>query len=170
MLLIAGLGVAVIASACGSSNVDAHRLAILSHDPFAVAQPPGTQPWLHQGSAGGIGFGDTSPTVLIVVRRLQGPKSSVARYYAETAIRSGWRVYPIRCSDSHDSISASKQFPGWVASAVADVGSPFKGAPAVTIDFETAYHGKESPTVLSPPGVAPLTVQALAHTCLGASP
>ena len=159
-------------SACGSSNVDARRLAVLSHDPLATSEAPGTTPWLEReeaGSGNGIGFGGTSPTVVLVVRRLRGPRSSVTRTYAEIAIRSGWLVNSIRCTASDDLFAASKQFPGWVATAVVGVGITFKGAPAVTINFETDYHGRRSATVLTPTPVKPLTVQALADTCLGAS-
>jgi hypothetical protein len=100
----------------------------------------------------------------------------VTRFYAQTAIRSGWVVKSIRCSASSDSFAGAKQFPGWVAAVVVTVGNAFMGAPAVSINLETDYHGNLRPdshvgasaTVAPRTGVAPLTVEALAHTCLGA--
>jgi len=174
---VVGFGVALLVSACGSSNVDSQRLAVLRRDAVATAQAPGTTPWLVQGQAGGrgIGFGGSSPTVLNVDRRLQSSRSSVTRFYAQTAIRSGWLVDSIRCSTSSDSFAGAKQFPGWVAAVVVTVGNAFLDAPAVAINLETDYHGNVrtnsnagvSATVAPRTGVAPLTVEALAHTCLG---
>jgi hypothetical protein len=101
----------------------------------------------------------------------------VTRFYAQTAIRSGWLVNSIRCSASSDSFAGAKQFPGWVAAVVVTVGNAFMGAPAVAINMETDYHGNVrtnsnagvSTTVAPRTRTAPLTVDALAHTCLGAS-
>jgi hypothetical protein len=177
--VVASVDVAVIFSACGSSNnVDRQRLAVLRRDAVATAQAPGTTPWLVQGQAGGrgIGFGGSSPTVLNVDRRLQGSRSSVTRFFAQTAIRSGWLVNSIRCSASSDSFAGAKQFPGWVAGVVVTVGKAFLGAQAVSINLETDYHGNlltenhagASATVAPRTGAAPLTVDALVHTCLGA--
>ena len=178
---LAGLAFVVSLSACGGSSIDAHRLAVLSQDPLATAQAPNTTPWIpavdtadaikRNGSAGsgnGIGFGGTSPTLVQVTRHLHGSPSAALRFYAETAIRSGWRVFPIHCYASGDSFTANKQFPGWVATA--DIGILGQnGEPAVTINIETDYHGGAE-AVLPQTAVKPLTVQGLASTCIGRSP
>lgn len=179
---LAGLAFVVSLSACGGSSIDAHRLAVLSQDPLATAQAPNTTPWIpavdtadaikrngNAGSGNGIGFGGTSPTVVQVTHHLHGSPSSALRFYAETAIRSGWRVFPIHCYAYGDSFTANKQFPGWVATA--DVGILRRnGEPAVTINIETDYHGGASETLLPQTAVKPLTVQGLASTCIGGSP
>jgi hypothetical protein len=179
---IAGLAFVVSLSACGGSSIDAHRLAVLSQDPLATAQAPDTTPWRpavdtadaikrngRAGSGNGIGFGGTSPTLVQVSHHLQGPPSAALRFYAETAIRSGWRVFIIHCYAYGNSFTASKQFPGWVATA--DVGTlRLEGEPAVTINIETDYHGRGSETVLPPTDIKPLTIQGLASTCIGDSP
>lgn len=166
-------------SACGASGIDERRLTVLSQEQIATARAPDTTPWIpaidtaehirKNGSAGsgdGIGFGGTSPTLVQVRRHLQGSPAAALRFYAETAIRSGWRVSSIRCASYGDSFSASKQFPGWVATA--DVGTlGFNGAPAVTVNIETAFHGERTDTILRKTGVTPLTVQSLASTCIG---
>jgi hypothetical protein len=151
--------------------VDKQRLAVLRREVLATAQAPGTTPWLIQGQAGsrGIGFGGTSPTVLNVDRRLQGSRSLVTGYYAQTAILSGWRVNSIRCSALSDSFTGVKQFPGWVAAVVVTVGDAFLGAQAVAINFETDYHAGASGTLTPRSGAAPLTVETVANTCLGAA-
>jgi hypothetical protein len=169
-------------SACGGSSIDAHRLEVLSQDQLATAQAPNTTPWIpavdtadaikrngRAGSGNGIGFGGTSPTLVQVTHHLQGSATAALRFYAETAIRSGWLVFPIHCYASGDTFTASKQFPGWVATA--DVGILRRnGEPAVTINIETDYHGRGSETVLPQTAAKPLTVQGLASTCIGASP
>jgi hypothetical protein len=168
--VVAGLGVAVIVSACASSNVDEQRLAVLRREVVATAAAPGTTPWLFHGEAGsgnGIGFGGTSPTVVDVVRRLQGSRSTVTRFYAETAIRSGWVLHSIKCFAASDSFAAAKQFPGWVGDVVVGVGKTFNDADAVSIRLETDYHAQASAT-LAPTTAVPLTVATLADTCLGA--
>jgi hypothetical protein len=180
--VIAGFTLVVSLSACGGSSIDAHRLAVLSQDPLATAQAPDTSPWIpavdtadaikRNGSAGsgnGIGFGGISPTLVQVTHHLQRSPSAALRFYAETAIRTGRRVFPIHCYAYGDSLTASKQFPGWAATA--DVGTlRFKGAPAATINIETGYHGRGSETVLPETAVKPMTVQGLASTCIGGSP
>src|SRR6478672_7654155 len=113
--LVAGAAVASLAACGGVSRVDAHRLHVLSNDPLAVARAPGTTPWIPaddspdhieaNGSAGrgdGIGFGGTSPTLVQVTRHLQGKPADVLRFYAETAIRNGWRISQIHCSAYSD--------------------------------------------------------------------
>lgn len=179
MSVAAGLGISVILSACGASSADKLHLAILRREALATAQAPGTTPWLVQGQAAstGIGFGGRSPTELSVDRRLQGSRSSVTRYYAQTAILSGWRVNSIRCAASSDSFTGAKEFPGWVASVVVTVGNAFLGAPAVAIFFETDDTGSIRPdssaavsgTLTPRTTIAPLTVESLADTCLGAA-
>jgi hypothetical protein len=178
--VIAGFTLVVSLSACGGSSIDAHRLAVLSQDPLATAQAPNTTPWIpavdtadaikRNGSAGsgnGIGFGGTSPTLVQVTHHLRGSATAALRFYAETAIRSGWRVFPIHCYAYGDSFTANKKFPGWVASA--DVGILRRnGEPAVTLNIETDYHGRGSETVLPHTAAKPLTVQGLASTCIGA--
>ena len=136
-----------------------------------MAPAPGTTPWLFQGEAGsgnGIGFGGTSPTVLDVVRHLQGSRSAVTRFYAATAIRSGWVVHSITCFAASDSLVAVKQFPGWIGDVVVGVGKVFNDADAVSIRLETDYHSG-APATITPTTAVPLTVAALAQTCLGAA-
>jgi hypothetical protein len=149
--------------------VDNQRRAVLDRDPLITAQAPGTTPWIHQSDAGagnGIGFGGTSPTVVDVVRHLEASRASVARYYAKTAIRSGWRVTKIDCLASDDLFSAGKQFHGFVATATVGVGTLFRGEPAVSVWIETAYHGEETDSTLGSISVKQLTISSLAQTCL----
>ena len=167
--MLAGALVA-LASACASQHVDAQRLATLQHDPLVVVAAPGTSSLNHADSAGtgnGIGFGGTSPTVVSRALRLHGSRTAVARFYAQTAIRNGWRVSTVRCSAKTDLISASKQFPGWIATATIGVGDHYELGPAVTIFIETPWHGERTQSVLNPHAFRPLTLSGVARTCLG---
>jgi hypothetical protein len=181
VLGLLGLAFAATLSACGGSNVDAHRLTVLSQDPVATAQAPDTTPWIpavatadairgngEAGSGNGIGFGGTSPTLALVTRHLNGSPSAAVRFYAETAIRAGWRLFHIDCHRYGDSFAAAKQFPGWVGSVVVGTGR-FKGAPAVTITLETDYHDGAATRLSVVPAERPLTVHDLASTCVGGS-
>jgi hypothetical protein len=178
--VLVGFAFVVSLSACGGSSIDTHRLAVLSQDPLATAQAPDTTPWIpavdtpehirRNGTAGRISFGEPSPTSVQVRRHLQGSPSVALRFYAETAIRSGWRVVPtIQCyAEGSATFVAGKQFAGWVATAV--VGTlTIHGAPAVTIDITTDYHGRATETVLPETAYKPLTVQGLASTCISGS-
>jgi hypothetical protein len=159
---------AIVLSGCTDNKVDNQRRAVLDHDPLITVQAPGTTPWIHQSDAGtgnGIGFGGTSPTVVAVTRHLEASRASVARYYAQTAIRSGWRVTKINCEAYGDGFSAGKQFDGFVATADVGVGSLFRGEPAVSVWIESSYHAGAE-TVLPSIPVAPLTISSLAQTCL----
>jgi hypothetical protein len=112
-------------------------------------------------------MGDTSPTEVIANRRLLGQWTAVARSYAAIAIRSGWRIAKIRCSQSVDSVTAVKQFDGWVATGDIYVGMPLKGSgPAVQIFLETDYHVGAASTV-APNAFRPVT--GVGNTCIAAS-
>jgi hypothetical protein len=118
------------------------------------------------GSGNGIGFGGTSPTTLSVVRRLKGSKAAASRFYANQAIRSGWRTFSISCSATYNSFSSSKQFPGWTANVVVAV--DMQAEPSVRLNFNASYHGRAQ-KVLPSVTIPPLTVEGLSKTCLGRS-
>ena len=161
----------ILAAGCGSRNVDSQRAATLRRDPLGVAQAPGTTPQFTHSNAGsgdGIGFGGVSPTVVEVIRHLQGDRPVVTRYYAAVAIQAGWQINSIRCSTQSDSFAGSKQEPGWVASVVVGVGKVFGDTQAVSIVFETDWHGSVTPGTLGVDPVTPLTVATLGGTCLSA--
>lgn len=182
MRSLAGFAFILSLSTCGGSSIDAHRLTVLSREPLATAEAPGTTTWIptvdtadavrrngRVGSDNGIGFGGASSTQLLITRHRSGSPAAALRFYAEIAIRSGWRIFQINCDTNQDSFGASKQYPGWVGSA--DVGTlPFKGEPAVTLDIETDYHRGGSARVLPKPRLEPLTVQGLNSTCIGGAP
>src|SRR3954452_19336659 len=109
------LGMLAIFSGCSSSSVDARRLHALGKDPLATVAAPGTS-LIHRYVTVGNGYGTGTATSVLVTRRLDGSRSSVARFYAEVAIRADWRVH-VSCLTSSDVITATKQFPGWVAAA-----------------------------------------------------
>lgn len=71
----------------------------------------------------------------------------------------------IKCYKTYDTFSASKQFPGWIASVFITVGFLYKGTRAVVVTFETDYHGAPAATALAQRSVAPLTVKGIADSC-----
>jgi hypothetical protein len=152
---------------------------VLSRDPLATAKAPQTTPWVpaadtpraieDNGMVGANAFDEPTPTSVQVTHHLQGAPTAAMRFYAATAIRSGWHVSTPTCHAYGDAFTASKQFPGWVATAVVGT-ARFKGAPALTVSIDTDYHGRPGTPKTLPHNAPSLTLDDLAATCIGDSP
>jgi hypothetical protein len=97
LAIAAALVIAALLSACGSNQENSRRLHILQQDQFLQCRVDGAKPWTVLDKAGttdGIGFGGTSPTLVLRDLRLTGNVGRVTAQLSRCAAQAGWPVHP----------------------------------------------------------------------------
>jgi hypothetical protein len=140
LAIAAALVIAALLSACGSDQENDRRLNVLQHDQFLRCRVDGAKPWTVLDTAGtthGIGFGGTSPTLVLRDLRLTGNIDQVTAQLSTCAAQAGWSVHPFTTGIA--GFWARKRFEDrWNATLNVYVGDHvFRQQPAVEIRIET---------------------------------
>ena len=127
-------------SALGSGRENRRRLHVLHQDQFLRCRVDGAEPWTVLDTAGtthGIGFGGTSPTLVLRDLRLTGSIDQVTAQLSACAAHAGWSVHPLTTGIA--GFWARKRFEDrWNATLNVYVGDHvFRQQPAVQIRIET---------------------------------
>jgi hypothetical protein len=139
LAIATALAIAVFLSACGSDQENDRSLNILQHDQFLRCRVHGVKPWTVLDTAGtthGIGFGGTSPTLVLRDLRLTGNVDRVTAQLSACGAQAGWPVHPFTTGIA--GFWARKRFEDrWNATLNGYVGDHvFKQQPAVEIRIE----------------------------------
>jgi hypothetical protein len=139
LAIVAALVIAALLAACGSDQENDRRLHVLQADQFLRCRVDGAKRWKALDTAGtthGIGFGGTSPTLVIRDLRLTGNVGRVTAQLSTCAAQAGWSVHPLTTGIA--GFWARKRFEDrWNATLNVYVGNPALQPPAVEIRIET---------------------------------
>lgn len=140
LAIAAALVIVALLSACGSDQENDRRLSVLQHDQFLRCRVDGAEPWTVLDTAGtthGIGFGGTSPTLVLRDLRLTGNIDRVTAQLSACAAQAGWPVHPFTTGIA--GFWARKRFENrWNAILNVYVGDHIFGQrPAVEVRIET---------------------------------